>query len=508
VAALRLGTEPGELARERKLRGEDLLAALPGLPYLASLYELAASLVPPGGRLVEWERPWRRGYRKPSAKARFSVALPAGVVVRNPEGRVASYLLLPDVGGRPLDSFRPQVAGLAAYRAYRRGEVPDLVVATSGEERALAWEDLLEDIRRRAQTPPLPGHVCTWQEVGDGLGEHLPLAPRSEAPVASPPLAAPPATPEGALPRPVSAGLARPRRGWANAGVLGPDTRALLELVGRHPFLRTPELAAVLGWSTNRATRVRARALAAGLVGRAEEAGADAGDLSELTTDGLGVVAAHVGLGPAAAARALGLSGGGPDAPFGQRRDLAGDMAHTLGVNSLFAGLYRVCADWEHRGHEYRVLEWRGAAECAAGDVRPDGYGVLGIGPVRYEWALEYDRGTMRRRGLMAKFGAYNRWRSSGAYLRRHPGYPTLLVITTDAAAEERLARRVLDASAGQGARLPVLLTTEARVAGARDGLLGPIWREPVDRGRRHWLVRPPRVTALGYGRPPSERVG
>ncbi|MBI4504008.1 MAG: hypothetical protein HY691_00610, partial [Chloroflexi bacterium] len=91
----------------------------------------------------------------------------------------------------------------------------------------------------------------------------------------------------------------------------------------------------------------------------------------------------------------------------------------------------------------------------------------------------------------LAKFGAYYEYRASGRFERDYQGFPTILVVTSDTAAEERIARAVRAAAVGRGPALPLLLTCEWRLADARNpyGLLGPIWREPgADvRGRRYW---------------------
>jgi hypothetical protein len=274
--------------------------------------------------------------------------------------------------------------------------------------------------------------------------------------------------------------------------------------VGRHPFLGTGDLATLTGRRTDTVARLAARLGRSGLlrkIGEDELGSAAAGiEVVELTREGLSVVAAQASLTPAAAVKFNHLSGGGPDAPFGQRRALARDPEHTLGTNGVFVALYRVAAQWQSRGHACRVLKWRSAAACVRDDVRPDGYAVLGIGPVRYAFELEYDRGTEQRRDLLAKFDAYQRRLAAG----RGETFPTLLVVTLNRDSEQRIADAVLTACALSGEPLPVLITTGAQIRADRNGLLGRIWREPVNRGRRHWLVRPV-VAPFGYGCPPSE---
>jgi hypothetical protein len=77
---------------------------------------------------------------------------------------------------------------------------------------------------------------------------------------------------------------------------------------------------------------------------------------------------------------------------------------------------------------------------------------------------------------------AYFGYRASGRYEQDYDGFPTIFVVTTHPAAEERIAQAVRSASLGWAARLPVLLTCDWRIN--RDpanphGLLGPVWREP-----------------------------
>ena len=38
------------------------------------------------------------------------------------------------------------------------------------------------------------------------------------------------------------------------------------------------------------------------------------------------------------------------------------------------------------------LLEWRGAAACAHGRLRPDGYGLVRLGQRQHGFFLEFDR--------------------------------------------------------------------------------------------------------------------
>ena len=117
----------------------------------------------------------------------------------------------------------------------------------------------------------------------------------------------------------------------------------------------------------------------------------------------------------------------------------------------------------------------------------------------------------MCARDYRAKFGAYHEYLATGRYERDYDGgFPTILVVTGDNAAEERIALAVRTAGLGRGATLPLLLTCRWRVDDPRNpgGLLGPIWRAPEAgfRDRRVWPVE----AAGGTGRlgPATARRG
>ena len=103
---------------------------------------------------------------------------------------------------------------------------------------------------------------------------------------------------------------------------------------------------------------------------------------------------------------------------------------------------------------------------------------------------LEFDRGTMSARGYLAKWSGYYHYHESRTFERDYDGFPTILVVTTDNASEERIARSARAASVGRSASLPLLLTSEWRIENDPSnpvGLLGSIWRTPDDPARRRW---------------------
>ena len=123
-----------------------------------------------------------------------------------------------------------------------------------------------------------------------------------------------------------------------------------------------------------------------------------------------------------------GLAGGGPTTPVGPRAALFGHLSHTLGADAVFAAFARAARADPAGG---ALLEWRSAAACAHGRLRPDGYGLLRLGGQQHGFFPEFDRGSMRPGRLRAKFAAYARYRASSHAARAYAGFPVLLVVTT-----------------------------------------------------------------------------
>ena len=289
---------------------------------------------------------------------------------------------------------------------------------------------------------------------------------------------------------------------------VSPMEQLLLDIVGRHPFLAAESLATVLGWQVRRVRARRAHLIEMGfirLLSAGERRESLPEDLTELTRAGLEFVAAQQGLGLPRAVRFNGLAGGGPEHPTGSRQLLLRDLEHTRGADAVFVGLYRqFAATAETKGGD-ALLEWRNAAACSRRRVRPDGYGMIRYRGEMYGFFLEYDRGTMSARDYSAKWAGYYDYRDSRAYERDYDGLPTILVVTTDKTAEERIARSTRAASVGRSPPLPILLTCEWRVSrdpANRNGLFGRIWRGPHDPfdERSRWPDNPPSKTSYPSG--------
>jgi hypothetical protein len=268
---------------------------------------------------------------------------------------------------------------------------------------------------------------------------------------------------------------------------LNAPERAVLDLVGRHPFVPTDVLGDVLGrdarWVARRRKALLDRRLLR-LVTDKEVHWSGRGDLLELTPAGLRTLAAHLGLSPASAVSHHGLAGGGPESPIGTRRTLVAHLDHTVGADAVF-GVLAPAARCQRDG---ALVEWRNAAACAHGRLRPDGYGLLRLGQRDYGFFLEFDRGTVRSAPLRAKFGAYHRYLASARAARDFDGPPSILVVTAGPAAENRVVDAVLAAEVEQQRRLALLLTTVDLLTTAEHGPFDCVWRIPgVHNGRRAW---------------------
>jgi hypothetical protein len=180
----------------------------------------------------------------------------------------------------------------------------------------------------------------------------------------------------------------------------------------------------------------------------------------------------------------------------GRRRRLLRTLAHTLGANAVFVA-FAIAADTSSGTDQ--LADWRSAAACERRLCKPDGYGSYIRNGVAYGFLLEYDRGTESSRKYAAKFRAYYIYRDGGQANRDFDGFPTLLFVTTDPKAEQRIAEQAYRSWYVRGTEpLPLLITTTDRVAAHREGILGPIWRTPAPAessagpDRRYWLLPGP----------------
>jgi hypothetical protein len=215
--------------------------------------------------------------------------------------------------------------------------LPTLVIATTDDRRS-TWANLLDDPARPRRGAPLDARIVTWRELLEdrhALDEVANTARPTPA-VHARELRGRPLgerRPGGPIPRPVGSVFDRDVSDASLARLalkVSPVERGLLNLVGRHPFLTSDGLTAVLGWEARRVRERRARPIRLGLMRMLdphERHRSSPSDLTELTEAGLQFAAAQQGLSLARAVRFNGLAGGGPEHPTGIRRLLMRDLA-------------------------------------------------------------------------------------------------------------------------------------------------------------------------------------
>lgn len=503
--------DPVEIARRFRIRGADLLGRLPGLPTLLASHRLLGALAMAGPgwpRLLSWEQPFRRRFRRPTAKTPLRLELPAHASLAW-DDQSADYLLIPDLGTSHLRIYRPMLHQVHALRR-AIGDASRLVIATDSR-RAGAWEALLEDVARSRRDAPLRAWIARWTTLDADLAKLFDVEKLKPASAAdsvelpqTPRLVV--RCPDAAIPRLVgdlATNAARPRTLAARLGRLAldlkPSDAKMLDVVSRHPFLPLHGLATTLGWSTSRTRRRRDDLVRRGLA-RLLPANTSRGatlELAEMTVDGLRLAAARLGFPLSVAVKVEGLAGGGSDEPIGGRQSLVKNLTHTLGANAVFTHLHSSAARGVARGGDEALVLWDGPGACSRGRVRPDGHGVYRRGDQLLHFFLEYDRGTSGARPLARKLNAYYEYLETGRFRRDYRCFPAVLVVTTSNAAERRFARAARAASVGRYKRLPLLVTATWRIfddPGNQDGLLGPIWREPdapFDQ-RRRWIESTP----------------
>ncbi|MCC6178482.1 MAG: replication-relaxation family protein [Chloroflexi bacterium] len=493
--------DPTVLARQARLRDTDLADRLPGLPQLLSLYDLLVSLADTrSGRidLLAWELPWRRTFRRATRGTPIVVEAPAHVVL-SWDVRAAAFLLLPDLATAPLGIHRRMLSRLLTLRKSYTEPLPTLVIATTDAHQR-GWRRLLDAVALSEREAPLVAHVATWSELHNDpaeVGRALPSPDSIEVYAVRRLRVTPlvPRLPGSRIPRPIGPDFGSRLPSISRLLAVKGLDRELLDVIGRHPFLSSDSLATMLGWKGGRLRERLKRMIQLGFVRHVEpgetRARTDA-ELIELTVDGVELVAAQQGLSVAQAVRYNGLVGGGPQREIGARHVLLRNLEHTMGADAIFVDLYRRLGAATATSGGDAVVEWRNAAACSRRRARPDGYGMIRRHSQTFGFFLEFDRGTMSARGYRSKWSGYYHYHESRAFERDYDGFPTILLVTTDNASEERIARSARAASIGRATPLPLLLTCEWRGKldpSNPDGLVGPIWREPdgAFHERRRW---------------------
>jgi hypothetical protein len=470
----RQGLSPPDEARDLLPYGRPArwpeVARRRSLPVLVVAYRLLTYVVQRVDRPVRvaaWEHPWIRTLGQTETSRVRHVRLPAAAALiptKASSEQSQGLLLLPDLGTLPVASYRPvlrRLIELAQMADAHQPNEPLLIVGVAGTAgsaaRVATWHALLQQVAQQAGESPLHARVVAClEDVVAGANKHHRFGDQAEQ---------------------------------------------TLGLVARHPLLERRQLAILLGTSRPRTGQIIRQLATCGWVRliRSGEVPPDALgrhpgrlrqlSLVELTRAGRREAARRL-LAPAGvAAGHHGLLGS-----ESSTRRFARHLAHTLGVNEAFVDFVLAARRLTTRGSDEALEEWRNAAACARGRFRPDGYGCYRRAGSRFGFFLEFDRGTEKPREYAAKLATYYRYRDSGTAARDFKGFPTLLVVTTSAAAEARFANQAYLAQQRHGgAPLLIFLTTTTRIQACPEGVLGPIWRSSAD----PWVDEPVRICWL-----------
>ena len=461
------------------------------LPLLIASYRLLARLVLERSdeeRAVDvrsWEWPWVRVGQSNADGNLLRVKMPGGATLRvratgvNGAGmneRLTQVLIVPDLGTVPVVHYREMLRRLFVLRQVmdlaEPGAELEVVIATSDPDgrgtRLGAWLELLNSLGIRYGDGALRARVLTWQCVASMTRRRCACIladDRDRIHVCQ------------TAPIGVGSSLAPAR-----------SHEQLLHLIGRHPFLTVDQLAVLLGTTVHRVKRLEQELIADGLLRRVDHRELPRGTtpayehfaalgLVEITGTSRRRLAAWLGVSPAAARRYHGVTANGWRG-VRLRSRLLQTLAHTLGANGVFVAFALAAEVVRRHGGSDVLVEWRSAAGCERRRCKPDGYGCYVRQGVPYGFFLEYDRGTERAHKYAAKLRAYYSYRDSGQAAKDFDGFPTVLFVTTDAAAEDRMAEQAYRASFIRGSEaLSILSTTTARIAMAPGGMVGPIWR-------------------------------
>jgi hypothetical protein len=153
-------------------------------------------------------------------------------------------------------------------------------------------------------------------------------------------------------------------------------------------------------------------------------------------------------------------------------------VRHALAAAELHCAL--AAAARTQPEHECRPEWWRGEQATAAAFndrgakalLRPDGYTRYRAGADLHHLLVEIDLGTMPLPRLQTKLELYRAYARSGAWQRRYPVFPKLLLLTTS-------ERRISSLYAQLRTPLDYVLLSSTGDQTHTRGPLAPIWRQP-----------------------------
>ncbi|MYE45675.1 MAG: hypothetical protein F4X25_02770, partial [Chloroflexi bacterium] len=381
-----------------------------------------------------------------------------------------------------------------AKRLWRLREGPD----PGGVLLLAPDETRLRHARRLLATAPFPVLVALEREaVGAGPGRPVwrPARVRgalglSEALAHAARGAALPREREPAratLPPDLDAATGPGTPGWLLPARLGPAGKRALNLIGDWPWIAPRDLAALLGCSRARASRLIVSLEALGLVARVPAAG---GRLAA-TDRGLAMLARRdrtaVGLARSRWSPApldSGVAGGWREVRGRNSRQLLRHLDHTAAVHGFVASLAE-----QARAEDWQVVQldpprrasryFRHGARVRS--VHPDAFGVLRPDGEPWTFFLEWERRAVRPSTMATRLAPYLRYYASQRPTDDHGVRPALLVVLRDEVTADhflRVARREMERVR---VALPLWVSHEALIED--EGPFGGGWRAVDDHG-------------------------
>ncbi len=464
------------LARDERLGERQLLRAYPvsarwrrvlleRLDAVAVVYRLASALAG-AGAITRFR--WYRGH-------------PLDAAIELADGRTVGVLRLGATA--EWTAFSERIGRLAQGASRGEARPRALLALVPDEVRLRRTAALLARLpgpaflALEAEAAAADGRAAVWRAASSPAPLGLPAALAAVRPGGGLPAERPEARP--ALPDDLDGGAPGDQ---LRPALLKPSEKHALDLVADWPWIAPGDLAALLGVSASRLSRVLARLEELELVVRAPPDGRRL----TLSDRALALLARRDRASVTLSRRrwsAEPVDGTGEDdwraIPGTRSRQLARHIEHTTGVHWFLArlaeqaradGLWSVAQlDPPHRAARY----FRNGE--ALRSVHPDAFGVLRRGHTAWPFFLEWERRALHPSTMAARLAPYLRYYATDRPRTDHGSMPTVLVVFEDAVAPAHFLRVAREEMARSGVDVPLWTASRDHLESA--GALGAAWR-------------------------------
>ncbi|MDE2893756.1 MAG: replication-relaxation family protein [Chloroflexota bacterium] len=284
-------------------------------------------------------------------------------------------------------------------------------------------------------------------------------------------------------PRPLAAETGTREPDWMLPARLKPAEKRTLDLVGDWPWINADHLGSLLGVARRRVSQLTADLERRELLTARRIEGKRRFVLSDR---GLALLAHRDRASVGAARKRWSASPLDPDAPVGWRnlrggrtRQLLRNLIHTESVHGFLAALSEqarsagrrvIQLDPPHRASRYFRFDDR------LHSIQPDAFGVLRHHRREQPFFLEWERRAIRPSTMARRLAPYLRYYSSKRPLEDHGAIPLVFVVFEDELAADHFLRIARQEQQPSGVEVPLLVSDSESLA--REGYLGPAWRE------------------------------